>query len=86
MVGVIIQAICDGNFRNRHQAALRTLGSLRAELDDMKAEYREKNLEISDLETDQNTLRHQIDQRTIELDKLKSQLKSLLGTDCLIFS
>lgn len=41
-------------------------------MDDMKAEYREKNLEISDLETDQNTLRHQIDQRTIELDKLKS--------------
>jgi len=40
----LTQQIGDTDFKNRHEGALRTLSSLRAELDDMKAELREKNL------------------------------------------
>lgn len=46
----------------------------------MKAELRDKNLEINDLQTDENTLRNQLDQRNIEIEKLKAELNSLLGT------
>ena len=45
----------------------------------MKAELRDKNLEINDLETDENTLRNQLDQRNIEIEKLKAELNSLLA-------
>jgi hypothetical protein len=32
------------------------------------------------LEADENTLRNQLDQRNIEIEKLKAEMKSLLGT------
>jgi hypothetical protein len=45
----------------------------------MKAELKTKNLEIGDLQVDENTLRNQLDQRNIEIEKHKAELKSLLG-------
>ena len=40
-------------------------------MDEIKAEVRERQLEVNDLETDENTLRNQVDQRNIEMVKLK---------------
>lgn len=45
----------------------------------MRADLREKNLEINDLESDENTLIGQLDQRAIEIEKLKNELNSLLA-------
>ena len=36
-------------------------------------------MEINDLESDENTLIGQLDQRAIEIDKLKNELNSLLA-------
>ena len=45
----------------------------------MKAELRDRTLEVNDLITDENTLKNQLDQRTIEIEKLKGELNSLFG-------
>ena len=45
----------------------------------MKAELRDKKLEIDDMETDGNTLRNSIDQRNIELDKFRAELNGLFA-------
>ena len=45
----------------------------------MKAELRDKKLEIDDMETDGNTLRNNIDQRNIELDKFRAELNGLFA-------
>lgn len=59
--------------------ALRTTSQLKNEIDAYRADLREKNLEINDLESDENTLIGQLDQRAIEIDKLKNELNSLLA-------
>lgn len=73
-----MQAHADADFKDRHDLALRTICQLKNEIDALRADLREKNLEINDLESDENTLIGQLDQRAIEIDKLKNELNSLL--------
>ena len=58
---------------------MRTTCQLKNEIDALRADLRDKNLEINDLESDENTLIGQLDQRAIEIDKLKNELNSLLA-------
>ena len=75
---VLFQAICDADFKERHDLALRNISDLRNEIDSLRAEIRDRNLEINDLEADENTLRNQLDQRLIDIERLKNDLASLL--------
>ena len=43
-------------------------------------------LEINDLETDENTLKSQLDQRNIEIEKLKAELNSAFGKNLYNYS
>ena len=70
----------EADFRDRHELALRSIGALRTELDGLKAAFREKSLELDDYENDSSTLKTQIDQRLIDVEKLSNELRSL-GTD-----
>ena len=70
----------DAEFRERHELALRTIGQIKNDVDANRSDLRQINLEISDLESDENTLNGQLDQRTIEIEKLKNELNALLGT------
>lgn len=45
--------------------ALRNISQLKNEADALRAELRDRNLELGDLDTDGNTLRTQLDQRNI---------------------
>lgn len=40
---------------------------------------RDRNLEYNDLNTDGNTLRNQLDQRNIEIERLKTDINSFLA-------
>ena len=71
--------LCDADFKERHDLALRTISQLKNEIDALRADLRGKNLEIGDLESDEATLNAQLDQRTIEIEKLKNELNSLLA-------
>ena len=51
----------------RHEAALRNVGQLRNEVEALKTELRDKKMEISDLESDYNSLKQQLDEKNIEL-------------------
>jgi hypothetical protein len=44
---------------------LRNIGQLKNEIDALRADLREKSLELNDLESDENTLIGQLDQRAI---------------------
>lgn len=68
----LTQAHADADFKERHDLALRTISQLKNEIDALRADLREKNLEINDLESDENTLIGQLDQRAIEIEKLKN--------------
>lgn len=69
---MITQAHADADFRDRHEFALRNISQFKNEIDALRADLREKNLEINDLESDENTLIGQLDQRAIEIEKLKN--------------
>lgn len=58
---------------------MRNIFELKNEIDSLRAEIRERNLEINDLTTDENTLRNQLDQKLIEIERLKNDLASLLA-------
>ena len=45
----IIQVMGDADFKERHDLALRTISQLKNEIDALRADLREKNLEIGDL-------------------------------------
>ena len=45
----------------------------------MKAELRDKKMEINDLHTDSETLKNTLDQRNIELDKYRGDVSSLMA-------
>ncbi len=49
----------------KHEAALRNIGQLKNQIDALKAELRDKKLEINDLEGDSNTLKQQLDEKNI---------------------
>lgn len=49
---VLFQAICDADFKERHELALRNISDLRNEIDALRAEIRDRNMEINDLEAD----------------------------------
>lgn len=51
---------------------MRNISQLKNEIDALRADLREKNLELNDLESDENTLHGQLDQRAIEIEKLKN--------------
>lgn len=51
---------------------MRNISQLKNEIDALRADLREKNLELNDLESDENTLIGQLDQRAIEIEKLKN--------------
>lgn len=57
----------DAEFRERHDMAVRTIGQSKNELDAYRTDLRQKNLELSDLYSDETTLNGQLDQRAIEL-------------------
>ena len=63
--GWFIQAHADADFKERHDFALRSIGQLKNEMDALRADLREKSLELNDLESDENTLIGQLDQRAI---------------------
>ena len=44
---------------------MRNIGQLKNEIDALRADLREKSLELNDLESDENTLIGQLDQRAI---------------------
>lgn len=67
-----MQVHADADFRERHEFALRNIAQFKNEIDALRADLREKNLEINDLESDENTLIGQLDQRAIEIEKLKN--------------
>ncbi len=67
----------EADFKDRHDIALKNIFSMRADLDSLKAELRERTLELDDFQTDSSTLKNQIDQRLIEVDKLQNELRSL---------
>ena len=46
---MFIKAHVDADFRDRHDLALRTISQLKNEIDALRADLREKNLEINDL-------------------------------------
>jgi hypothetical protein len=62
---LFIQAHADADFKERHDFALRNIGQLKNEIDALRADLREKSLELNDLESDENTLIGQLDQRAI---------------------
>jgi chromosome segregation ATPase len=74
-----MQAYADSDFKEKHDFALRNIGQFKNEIDALRADLREKNLELNDLESDENTLIGQLDQRAIEIEKLKNELNSLLA-------
>ena len=55
----------DGDFRVRHEQAIRNIGQLKNECDALRGELRNLNLELGDLDADGNTLKTQLDQRNI---------------------
>jgi chromosome segregation ATPase len=73
------KAADDHAFRGRHDIALRNIAQLKNEIDATKAELRDRNLELGDLDADGNTLKTQCDQRNIEIERLKNDANSLLA-------
>ena len=71
------KAISDANFREMHDHSTRNICASRAELDNLRAALRERSLELDDFETDSSTLKTQIDQRLIDVEKLQNELRSL---------
>ena len=45
----------------------------------LRSEIRSNQLELNDLETDEGVLKSQIDQRLIDIEKLKNELYNLHG-------
>lgn len=75
----LTQVGADTDFRARHDQALRNISQLKNEADALRAQLRDLNLELGDLDTDGNTLRTQLDQRNIEIERLKTDINSLLA-------
>lgn len=69
----------DRDFKMRHEAALRSISQLRNEIDALKAELRDKKLEINDLDSDSAALNHQLDEKNIELDAFRNDYKGCLA-------
>jgi chromosome segregation ATPase len=63
----------------KHEAAVRNIGQLKNEIDALRAELRDKKLEISDLESDSSSLKQQLDEKSIELENHKNDFKGCIG-------
>lgn len=57
---------------------MRHISQLKNEAEAIKAEVRDKKLEIEDLRADEETIKNCLDQRTIEIDKLRTDINALL--------
>lgn len=62
-----MQNLQDTDFKNRHDGALRHIGQLRNEAEAIKAELRDKKLEIEDLKTDEEGLKNSLEQKNIDI-------------------
>lgn len=65
----------------KHEAALRNIGQLKNQIDALKAQFRDKKLEINDLEGDSNTLKQQLDEKNIEFENYRNDYKGCIGND-----
>jgi AMMECR1 domain-containing protein len=75
-----MQANDDRDFKMKHEAAVRSISQLKNEIDALRAELRDKKLEIADLEGDSTSLKQQLDEKSIELENHKNDLKGCIGT------
>lgn len=73
-----LQSLNDSDFRNRRESAIRHIGQLKNETEAIKAEVRDKKLEIEDLRADEETIKNSLDQRNIEIEKLRIDINALL--------
>lgn len=76
-----IQDSDDRDFKMKHEAALRNIGQLKNQIDALKAELRDKKLEINDLEGDSNTLKQQLDEKNIEFENYRNDYKGCIGNN-----
>lgn len=63
----------------KHEAAVRNIGQLKNEIDALRAELRDKKLEIGDLESDSSALKQQLDEKNIELENHKNDFKGCMA-------
>ena len=69
----------DAEFKTKHEGAVRHISQLKNEVEAIRAELRDKKMEINDLQTDSETLRNTLDQRNIEIDKYRGDVNSLVA-------
>ena len=72
-----IQSIQDSEFKSKHESAVRHICQLKNEVDAIRAELRDKKMEITDLQTDSEALKNLLDQRNIELEKSRGDIHAL---------
>lgn len=63
----------------KHEAALRNIGQLKNQIDALKAQLRDKKLEINDLEGDSNTLKQTLDEKNIEFENYRNDYKGCIA-------
>ncbi len=68
----------------KHEAALRNIGQLKNQIDALKAQLRDKKLEINDLEGDSNTLKQTLDEKNIEFENYRNDYKGCIGNNSII--
>ncbi len=68
----------------KHEAALRNIGQLKNQIDALKAQLRDKKLEINDLEGDSNTLKQTLDEKNIEFENYRNDYKGCIGNNFII--
>lgn len=64
----------ENDFRNRNEMTMKTIANLKTDVDTLKSAINEKNIEIQELRSENNSLKDQSDQRGYENSQLKSEL------------
>ena len=65
---------CESEYKARNEASLRTIASLKTELDDLHSALKERNLHLQELKSDNGSLKDLADQKNQEINKIKREI------------
>lgn len=64
-------------FKQRNEINLKTIASLKSEIDQIKAEMSNQNIDLQELKADNNALAEMAEHRDYEITRLKNELANV---------